>query len=120
MNVRYYLDHSSPICEHLEKDIVKPGEPYATRVDELSTRGARFEVIQPANRKADVYSTLYLHGVGTIEIFDPCEADTCVQLVIRTDKIETTILLPEGITLTSLDAAICSAIMEKRARDEGR
>jgi hypothetical protein len=120
MDVRYRLDYESNLCEHLEKEIVREDGSIYLEVDQLSTDGVIFDVIRPSDRTEDPHATLYLHGTGTIEIADPCDDDSCVELIVRTDKIETTIYLPEGITLTSLDAAICSAIMAKRAKDENR
>jgi hypothetical protein len=120
MDVRYRLDYESDRCEHANKEILRDDGSTYLEVDQLLTDGVIFDVIQPSDRTEDPHATLYLHGTGTIEIADFCDDDSCVEVIIRTDKIETTIYLPEGITLTSLDAAICSAIMTKRAREEKR
>ncbi len=120
MDVRYRLDYESGLCEHLEKEIIREDGSTYMEVDQLSTDGVLFDVIRPSDRTEEPHATLYLHGSGTIEISDPCDDEACVQIIIRTEKIETTIYLPEGISLTTLDAAICSAIMANRARNESR
>lgn len=120
MEVRYRLDHESGLCDHFEKEIVRPDGSLYMEVDQLACPGLICDVIRPSDTTDEPHAALYLYGKGTVEISDPCDDEACVELTIRTDRMETTIYLPEGVTLTSLDAAICSAIMAHRARNEAR
>ena len=120
LDVRYRLDHDSGLCDHYEKEVVREDGSLYMEVDQLACPGLICEVIRPGDRTEEPHATLYLSGTGTIEIADPCDDEACVELIVRTEKMETTIYLPAGVTLTSLDAAICSAIMAYRSRQENR
>lgn len=120
MDIRYRLDYESALCEHLETEIIRDDGSTYIEVDQLIAPGLICEVIRPSDKTEPPHSSVSLHGSGTIEISDPCADDPCVQITIRTDRMETTIYLPESITLTTLDAAICSAIMANRARLDER
>jgi len=117
MDVRYRLDHESALCEHYEKQIVRDDGSTHMEVDQMITPGLMVDVIRPSDGD-DPHAAIYFHDQGTLTIEDQCGDGECVALIIRTGKLETTIYLPSEMTLTTLDAAICSAIMEWRGRDE--
>jgi hypothetical protein len=119
MDVIYRLEYESSHCEHLDKRILYPDGSGFFDVDQLSTRGITSEVIRPLSGD-DPHATVHLYGTGTITIEDQCLDGQCVAIIVKTQHIETTIYLPIEMSLTTLDAAICSAIMERRAREEGR
>jgi protocatechuate 3,4-dioxygenase beta subunit len=121
MDIRYRHEYESALCEHSEHEIFRPDGTLYIEVDRLTTDGVTFDVIRPSDRTEAPHASLSISGPAIIEIADPCGDDeSCIEIIVRNENIETRIYLPEEITLTSLDGAICSAIMAKRARDEGR
>lgn len=117
MNITYRMDYESTIADHSDTAFKDDEGNIVINCDQLSTPGLICQVIAPTSGERP-YSAIYLHGESTIEIIDPCNDEPCAQIVIRSATIETTIYLPDGMSLTALDAAICSAIMAKRAREE--
>lgn len=117
MNIVHRMDYESAIADHSETEFKGDDGNLVITCDQLSTPGLICQVIAPASGDRP-YSAIYLHGDSTIEIIDPCSDQPCAQIIIRSETLETTIYLPDGMTLTALDAAICSAIMAKRAREE--
>ena len=118
MDIRYRLDYESALCGHLEKEILRDDGSTYIEVDQLIAPGLICDVIRPSDPTEAPHSAISIHGLGTIDISDPCPDQTCVEITIRTERMETTIYLPDNISLTTLDAAICSAIMANRARME--
>jgi len=120
MKINYRLEYSSELCDHYEKEIERADGSTYMEIDQLFTPGLTCEVIRPSHPSEDPHAAIYLRGKASIEIIDPCDDEPCVQIIVRSKRIETTIYLPEGISLTELDAAICSSIMANRARNEKR
>lgn len=117
MNITYRMDYESAIADHSQQEFRSEDGTLVMEVNQLSAAGLICQIIAPASGDRP-YSAIYLHNDSTIEIIDPCSDIPCAQIIIRSASMETTLFLPEGMTLSTLDAAICSAIMAKRAREE--
>lgn len=117
MNIVHRMDYESAIADHSDTAFKDGDGNIVINCDQLSTPGLICQVIAPTSGERP-YSAIYLHGDSTIEIIDPCGDEPCAQIIIRSATMETTIYLPDGMGLTTLDSAICSAIMAKRAREE--
>jgi hypothetical protein len=120
MTIRYSLEHEAEFCAHYEKEILRADGSTVAKVNSIEARGVRFEVIKPGEPDEETHNALYLDANGKIEIGDWCDEEPCVHITYTSRHGETNIYLPNGITLTELDAAICSAIMAKRVKEEGR